>query len=75
MEDYQPQESKRQAIWQRWSTSTRTSRLASARRRLAAVEAVLQRPDGESEHAAIERLVPETPPSTVRSWCQRLTPS
>jgi len=71
MEDYQPQERKRQAIWQRWSASTRTARLASARRLLAAVEAVLQRPNGESEHAAIVRLVPETPPSTVRLWCQR----
>lgn len=69
--EYEPTNPAVQDVWQRLSVKARTSRLAEARRREAAIKEVRGRPADESERSAVKRIVTWCGRTGFRGWCQR----
>ena len=68
MDDYQPRDPDRRQTWSRLSPAMRLSRLDGARRRLEAIGKVRARGEGETERAAIARVVTWAHRSSYRRW-------
>ena len=71
MENFEPEDAKRQRIWARLSSEVREARLAEARRRLEAIREVARRPEGESERKATARVVTWAHRSSLQRWKRR----
>lgn len=67
MDVYEPTNPRIRRVWKKMKEAMRRERLKEARRRERIVQAVLQRPAGESERTAIKRLA-KADRSTFRRW-------
>jgi len=68
MDGFQPRDPDRRRTWARLSSVARQARLSKARRKLAAIEEVRARTEGETERAAITRVVTWAHRSSYRRW-------
>lgn len=70
-EDYEAEDAEVRRAWVRLSGETRQSRFDDALRHLGALREVVGRPEGESERAAIARVVTWAHRSSFRRWQTR----
>lgn len=68
MDDYHPRDPDRRRTWARLTPPVQQARLAKACRQLEAIEEVRARPAGETERAAIARVVTWAHRSSYRRW-------
>lgn len=71
MDGYEPKHPHLVRVWERLNAGSRAVRVRDAQRRKEVLGAVEARPRGESERAAIRRLVPAVDRSTFRRWHRR----